>query len=126
IAGFPTETDAMFAGSLALVDDCGLTFLHVFPYSAREGTPAALMPQVGSSVIVRRAAELRDKGAAALKAHLASAKGRHIQVLMENATQGRSADFTPVRLDVGRDAGTLIDAVVSGDDGASLLAVAAS
>jgi threonylcarbamoyladenosine tRNA methylthiotransferase MtaB len=125
IAGFPTETDAMFAGSLALVDDCGLTFLHVFPYSARAGTPAALMPQVGGQIIARRAAELRDKGVAALKAHLASAKGRHIQVLMESDAQGRSADFTPVKLAAGEGAGAIIDAVVSGDDGASLLAVAA-
>ena len=64
IAGFPTETDAMFKDSLSLVDDCGLTFLHVFPFSAREGTPAALMPQVSSPVIARRAAALRDKGVA--------------------------------------------------------------
>jgi threonylcarbamoyladenosine tRNA methylthiotransferase MtaB len=120
IAGFPTETDAMFKGSLSLVDDCGLTFLHVFPYSAREGTPAALMPQVSGAVIARRAAELREKGVAALKAHLASAKGRHIEVLMENERHGRSADFTPVKLDAKRDAGTFVDAVVSGDDGASL------
>ncbi|MGH6750292.1 MAG: tRNA (N(6)-L-threonylcarbamoyladenosine(37)-C(2))-methylthiotransferase MtaB [Methyloceanibacter sp.] len=126
IAGFPTETEAMFKGSLALVDDCGLTFLHVFPYSAREGTPAALMPQVGGQIIARRAAELRDKGVAALKAHLASAEGRHIRVLMENAAQGRSADFTPVKLAAGEGAGALVDAVVSGDDGASLLAVVAS
>jgi threonylcarbamoyladenosine tRNA methylthiotransferase MtaB len=126
IAGFPTETEAMFKGSLALVDDCGLTFLHVFPYSARAGTPAALMPQVGGQIIARRAAELRDKGVAALKAHLASAKGRHIQVLMESDAQGRSADFTPVKLAAGEGAGALIDAVVSGDDGASLLAVVAS
>ena len=126
IAGFPTETEAMFKGSLALVDDCGLTFLHVFPYSAREGTPAALMPQVSGQIIARRAAELRDKGVAALKAHLASAKGRHIRVLMENAAQGRSADFTPVKLAAGEGAGALVDAVVSGDDGAALLAVVAS
>jgi threonylcarbamoyladenosine tRNA methylthiotransferase MtaB len=126
IAGFPTETEAMFKGSLALVDDCGLTFLHVFPYSARAGTPAALMPQVGGQIIARRAAELRDKGVAALKAHLASAKGRRIQVLMENEAQGRSADFTPVKLTAGEGAGALIDAVVSGNDGASLLAVVAS
>jgi threonylcarbamoyladenosine tRNA methylthiotransferase MtaB len=125
IAGFPTETDAMFTGSLALVDDCGLTFLHVFPFSAREGTPAALMPQVAGPVIAERAAKLRAKGVAALKSHLAGARGRRIEVLMENAAQGRSADFTPVKLDAGRDTGTLVDAVVSGDDGASLLAVAA-
>jgi threonylcarbamoyladenosine tRNA methylthiotransferase MtaB len=83
------------------------------------------MPQVGGQIIARRAAELRDKGVAALKAHLASAKGRRIQVLMENKAQGRSADFTPVKLAAGEGAGAVIDAVVSGDDGASLLAVAA-
>jgi threonylcarbamoyladenosine tRNA methylthiotransferase MtaB len=123
IAGFPTETEAMFRNSLSLVDDCGLTFLHVFPYSAREGTPAARMPQVHGAVVSRRARELRDKGVAALKTHLVGAKGRRIQVLMENCGQGRSADFTPVRLDVEDGAGALVDAVVSGDDGAALLAV---
>jgi threonylcarbamoyladenosine tRNA methylthiotransferase MtaB len=123
IAGFPTETEAMFRNSLSLVDDCGLTFLHVFPYSAREGTPAARMPQVHGATIARRAGELRNKGVAALKTHLACAKGRRIQALMENDGHGRSADFTPVRLAVAGGAGTLVDAVVSGDDGAALLAV---
>ncbi len=126
IAGFPTETDAMFEGSLSLVDDCGLTFLHVFPYSAREGTPAALMPQVPGPVIAGRAAKLRAKGMAALKTHLAKSKGRQIKVLMENEAHGRSADFTPVTLDAEHGAGVLVDAMVKGDDGASLLAVVAS
>jgi threonylcarbamoyladenosine tRNA methylthiotransferase MtaB len=125
IAGFPTETDAMFASSLSLVDDCGLTFLHVFPYSAREGTPAARMPQVHGSVITKRAGALREKGVAALKRHLESAKGRHISVLMENAMQGRSPDFTPVLIEAEHGAGALIDAVVAGDDGAALIATAA-
>jgi threonylcarbamoyladenosine tRNA methylthiotransferase MtaB len=80
---------------------------------------------MNGATVARRAAELRDKGVAALKAHLASAKGRRIRVLMEAATQGRSADFTPVRLDACAQAGALVDAVVSGDDGASLLAEAA-
>jgi threonylcarbamoyladenosine tRNA methylthiotransferase MtaB len=123
IAGFPTETEAMFRNSLSLVDECGLTFLHVFPFSAREGTPAARMKQLNGGVIARRAGELREKGVAALKSHLASAKGRRIQVLMEMNGQGRSPDFTPVKLDAGDGAGALVDAVVSGDDGASLLAV---
>ena len=123
IAGFPTETEAMFENSLSLVDDCGLTFLHVFPFSAREGTPAARMPQVHGAVISRRASELREKGVAALAAHLQNAKGRRIQVLMESETQGRSPDFTPVRLDpCAAAAGALVDAVVSGNDGAALLA----
>ncbi|HUU66340.1 MAG TPA: tRNA (N(6)-L-threonylcarbamoyladenosine(37)-C(2))-methylthiotransferase MtaB [Methyloceanibacter sp.] len=122
IAGFPTETEEMFANSLSLVDDCGLTFLHVFPFSAREGTPAARMPPVNGTVVTRRASELRAKGVAALQRHLESARGRRIQVLMENEAHGRSADFTPVRLEACAQAGALIDAVVSGDDGASLLA----
>jgi threonylcarbamoyladenosine tRNA methylthiotransferase MtaB len=123
IAGFPTETEGMFRNSLSLVDDCGLTFLHVFPYSAREGTPAARMPQVHASVIKRRASELREKGVIALKHHLEAAKGREIKVLMENETQGRSADFTPVRLEAAEGAGALVDAVVAGEDGSALIAV---
>ena len=123
IAGFPTETEAMFKNSLSLVDDCGLTFLHVFPFSAREGTPAARMPQVNGAVVARRASELRDKGVTTLRHHLEGSHGRHIRVLMENEERGRSADFTPVRLEpCAASAGALIDAVVSGDDGASLLA----
>jgi threonylcarbamoyladenosine tRNA methylthiotransferase MtaB len=126
IAGFPTETDEMFENSLSLVDDCGLTFLHIFPFSAREGTPAARMPQVNGAVVARRAAALREKGGAALEAHLSAAKGRRIQVLMETEVQGRSADFTPVRLAPGAAiAGAFVDAVVSGNDGAALLAEAA-
>jgi threonylcarbamoyladenosine tRNA methylthiotransferase MtaB len=122
IAGFPTETDCMFRNSLALVDDCGLTFLHVFPYSAREGTPAARMPQVHGSIVARRAGELREKGVAALKRHLEGAKGRRISVLMENELHGRSADFTPVRIAAEQGAGALVEALVAGDDGAALIA----
>jgi len=123
IAGFPTETETMFANSLSLVDDCGLTFLHVFPYSAREGTPAARMPQLHGAVVAGRARALRDKGVAALKTHLEAAKGRRISVLMENELTGRSADFTPVCLETGEGAGTLLEAVVAGDNGAALIAV---
>jgi len=123
IAGFPTETDSMFSNSLSLVDDCGLTFLHVFPYSAREGTPAARMPQLHGTVVAGRARALRDKGVAALKAHLEAAKGRRISVLMENELTGRSADFTPVCVETGEGAGTLLEAVVAGDNGAALIAV---
>jgi threonylcarbamoyladenosine tRNA methylthiotransferase MtaB len=123
IAGFPTETEAMFANSLSLVDECGLTFLHVFPYSARDGTPAARMPQIHGAIVARRAAELRDKGVAALKRHLDSAHGRHINVLMETEAQGRSADFTPVRLEAEQGPGVLVDAIVAGHDGAQLIAV---
>ena len=123
IAGFPTETEAMFKNSVSMVDDCGLTFLHVFPYSAREGTPAARMPQVNGAIIARRAGELRAKGVAALKRHLEDAKGRRISVLMETEVQGRSADFTPVRVAAEEGAGALVEAIVAGDDGAQLIAV---
>ncbi len=123
IAGFPTETGSMFANSLSLIDDCGLTFLHVFPYSAREGTPAARMPQIHGAIIAKRASELREKGVAALKRHLEAANGRRITVLMEREVIGRAADFTPVRLEAEADAGTLVEAVVAGHDGAALIGV---
>ncbi|MBL8628340.1 MAG: tRNA (N(6)-L-threonylcarbamoyladenosine(37)-C(2))-methylthiotransferase MtaB [Rhodospirillaceae bacterium] len=90
IAGFPTETDEMFANSLALIDDCGLTHMHVFPYSIRQGTPAAKMPQVNGAVIKARAAQLREKGKAAMAAYLKSRVGSTARVLMEgNFIEGR-------------------------------------
>jgi threonylcarbamoyladenosine tRNA methylthiotransferase MtaB len=122
IAGFPTESDDMFQNSLSLVDDCGLTFLHVFPFSARPGTPAARMRQVNGAVIASRAAALREKGVAALQRHLVNAKGRHIQVLMESGGRGRANDFTPVRIDVPVGSAKLLDAVVHGHDGSALIA----
>src|SRR5262249_25588432 len=78
IAGFPTETEAMFANSLQLIDDCGLTFLHVFPFSRRPGTPASRMPQVVGAAIKERAARLREKGQAGLAAHLNAQVGREV------------------------------------------------
>jgi threonylcarbamoyladenosine tRNA methylthiotransferase MtaB len=122
IAGFPTESDAMFKNSLTLVDDCGLTFLHVFPFSARPGTPAARMRQLNGAVIAERAARLREKGVRALQRHLVNAKGRHIQVLMEREGRGRAGDFTPVRIDAGEGGAKVLDAVVAGHDGSSLIA----
>jgi threonylcarbamoyladenosine tRNA methylthiotransferase MtaB len=122
IAGFPTESEAMFAGSLSLVDDCALTFLHVFPFSARPGTPAARMPQLNGAVIASRAARLREKGVEALRRHLVNAKGRHIQVLMESEGRGRAGDFTPVKIEAPEGAAKLIDAVVNGHDGSALIA----
>jgi threonylcarbamoyladenosine tRNA methylthiotransferase MtaB len=122
IAGFPTESDAMFANSLSLIEDCGLTFLHVFPFSARPGTPAARMRQLNGAVITQRAAALREKGLDALRRHLVNAKGRHIQVLMEIEGRGRAADFTPVQIEAREGPGRLIDAVVGGHDGSALLA----
>jgi threonylcarbamoyladenosine tRNA methylthiotransferase MtaB len=122
IAGFPTESDTMFAGSLSLIDDCRLTFLHVFPFSARPGTPAARMRQVHGSVIAERAAALRDKGVAALRRHLESAKGRQIQVLIESAGRGRAEDFTPVKIAASESRAKLVNAMVSGHDGSALIA----
>jgi len=99
IAGFPTESEAMSARSLDLVDECGLTFLHVFPYSARPGTPAARMPQVAGSEIRERAKRLREKGETALRMRLAAEIGKTREVLIESATQGRTEHFLPVAVE---------------------------
>jgi len=106
IAGFPTETDEMFANSLRLVEDCGLTYLHVFPYSARPETPAARMPQVPTQVRKARAAKLRDAGAAAERHFLDAQIGRTVEVLLEQqrpdgSIVGRSEHFAPVVVPVG-------------------------
>ena len=122
IAGFPTETEEMFESSLSLIDACGLTFLHVFPFSPREGTPASRMPQVHGAVVARRAATLREKGADALKAHLAKSRGASIEILLENEDQGRAPDFTPVKLAKPHKGGVFVQAQVSGHDGGALLA----
>jgi threonylcarbamoyladenosine tRNA methylthiotransferase MtaB len=98
IAGFPTETGAMFENSLKLVDDAGLTFLHVFPYSARKGTPAARMPQVNGTITKERAERLRAKGEAALSARNAALVGTTQTLLMEKGGIGRTPCFMPVRL----------------------------
>ncbi len=119
IAGFPTETEEMFARSRDLVDECGLTFLHVFPYSARPGTPAARMPQVPGDVIKERAKRLRMAGAAALARRLGSEQGRQRQVLIESPTQGRTEHFIPVAIS-GERAGAVRALTVTGHDGARL------
>jgi threonylcarbamoyladenosine tRNA methylthiotransferase MtaB len=97
IAGFPTETEAMFDNSLALVDECDLTHLHVFPFSPRPGTPAARMPQVDRKLVKERAARLRAKGEEALLRHLEGEIGQTRSVLTETADTGRTEGFTPVR-----------------------------
>jgi threonylcarbamoyladenosine tRNA methylthiotransferase MtaB len=114
IAGFPTETEAMFAGSMELVDECGLTFLHVFPFSPRPGTPAARMPQVARAVVKARAARLRAKGAAALSNYLEAQVGRAVEVLMERDHLGRTPDFAQLRLAGSAAAGCLLKARVTG------------
>ena len=122
IAGFPTETEAMFARSLDIVDECGLTHLHVFPFSPRPGTPAARMPQVARAVVKERAKRLRDKGETALRRHLDSEVGQVRRVLMESETIGRTAQFTPVRFKAHATAGRILDVSISGHDGRHLIA----
>jgi len=99
IAGFPTESETMFANSLSLVDDAGLSRLHVFPYSPRPGTPAARMPQLPRGLVKERAARLRARGEAALRTRLDSMVGSTRTVLMERGGVGRTACFTPVAFD---------------------------
>jgi threonylcarbamoyladenosine tRNA methylthiotransferase MtaB len=119
IAGFPTETEEMFARSQDLVDECDLTFLHVFPYSPRPGTPAARMPQVRGDTIRERARRLRVTGEAALQKRLASEVGRTRQVLIESATQGRTEHFLPVAI-AGETPGAVRALVITGNDGVRL------
>ena len=114
IAGFPTESEAMFAGSLALVDDAGLSSLHVFPYSARPGTPAAQMPQQSRITVKERAARLRAKGEAAQTARLDAMAGSLHTVLVERGDIGRTPCFTPVALPKGLTPGSLARIAVTG------------
>jgi threonylcarbamoyladenosine tRNA methylthiotransferase MtaB len=122
IAGFPTETEAMFARSLALIDDCGLAHLHVFPFSPRPGTPAARMPQVARAVVKERARRLREKGAATLAHRLAGEVGARRQVLVESGGIGRTGQFMTVRLAAPAPPGTILDVTIAGHDGRHLLA----
>ncbi len=117
IAGFPTETDAMHEQSLRIVDECGLAHLHVFPYSPRKGTPAARMPQVPREVIRERAAALRQKGEAALAAHLTRQIGRVLPVLMERHGLGRAPDFSEIMVSHdGTEQGKILPVKVSAAD----------
>jgi len=120
IAGFPTETDAQFADSLALVEDCGLDLLHVFPYSPRPGTPAARMPRVEAGTRKERAAALRQAGAAAFARFLAAQVGREASVLVETERAGRSEHFAPVNLDRAPAPGSIARARITGVAGAVL------
>lgn len=119
IAGFPTESEDMFARSQDLVDDCGLSLLHVFPYSPRPGTPAARMPQVRNEIIKDRAQRLREAGEAALGKRLVSEVGQTRAVLIESATQGRTEHFLPVAI-AGEKPGAVRDLRISGSDGRRL------
>lgn len=124
IAGFPTETEAMFENSLRLVDECGLTFLHVFPFSPRKGTPAARMPQVDPRIGRERAARLRVAGEARLLQHLSGEVGGLRRVLIEKDGLGRTEPFTPVVISGGRP-GEIIPARITGHTGRALVAEAA-
>ena len=121
IAGFPTETDAMFENTLALVADCDLTWLHVFPYSPRPGTPAARMPQVPSRVRKERAARLRAAGARAATRFLAGRIGSTAEVLVEAGRHGRSEHFAPVEVDRAVKPATLVRVWLTGLRDARLL-----
>jgi threonylcarbamoyladenosine tRNA methylthiotransferase MtaB len=112
IAGFPTETEDMFENSLKLVDECDLTFLHVFPYSSRPGTPAARMPMVEKDIVKRRAALLRAKGEARLQAFLAAQVGSVQPVLIETPTTGRTAQFALSRFEQHMTPGALVNVSV--------------
>jgi len=122
IAGFPTESEDMFVRSLDLVDACGLTQLHVFPFSPRPGTPAAHMPQVDRSVVKERARRLREKGEIAFRRHLEREIGGSRRVLAESRALGRTEQFTPVRLAAPIEPGVILDLKIAGHDGRHLMA----
>jgi threonylcarbamoyladenosine tRNA methylthiotransferase MtaB len=122
IAGFPTETEDMFARSLDLIDECGLTQLHVFPFSSRPGTPAARMPQVERAVVKERARRLREKGEAAFRGHLDGEVGACRSVLVESRAFGRTEQFMPVRLAAPVQPGVILDLAIKAHDGRQLLA----
>ena len=124
IAGFPTETDPMFENSLALVADCNIAWLHVFPFSARPGTPAARMPQLAGDIIKERAAALRDAGARQRAKTLEARVGTRQYVLVEKAGEGRTPCFARVQFQATSKApksGGIIPVRITGHDGACLL-----
>ena len=120
IAGFPTETEDMFASSLSVIDACNLTYLHVFPFSPRRGTPAARMPQVPRAFVKERAAKLRNKGADVLKRFLAAQAGSEVEVLMEREGIGRTRQFAEIHLPASGGPGEIVRARVNSHDGRRL------
>ena len=122
IAGFPTETDAMFENSLKLISDCNLTWLHVFPYSARTGTPAARMPPVNGTIIKTRAAKLRAAGDVQVQSHLRAQIGKMHLVLMESPHMGRTEQFTEVRFDAAQPESEIISTAIFGVEDTALRA----
>ena len=126
IAGFPTETDAMFANSVRLIDECDIAFTHVFPFSPRKGTPAVRMPLVDGNIVKARAAELRAAGDAALVRHLARHVGRTADVLVEKPGFGRLSDFTPVTFTGPGVAGDILPMTITASEGHRLAAIPAN
>jgi threonylcarbamoyladenosine tRNA methylthiotransferase MtaB len=122
IAGFPTESGDMFQRSLDLVEECALTYLHVFPFSPRPGTPAARMPQIDRSIVKERARRLRERGALALTRHLEGEVGARRRVLVESQHAGRTEQFTAVKLAAPAEPGTILDLGIAGHDARQLLA----
>jgi len=122
IAGFPTETDAMFANTLSLVEEAGLSYLHVFPFSPRPGTPAAKMPQLPRAVVKARAERLRAAGEDALRRHLDGRVGRTVHALVEREGLARAEDFTEVAFAGLAPAGSIVPLTVTGHDGRKALA----
>ena len=122
IAGFPTETNAHFENSLRLVDECDLTWLHVFPYSPREGTPAARMPQVNGKLIKSRAAALRAAGERQVQKHLTAQIGKTHNILMENPNMGRTSQFAEVIFNTPQTEGAIVSARITGQDKNYLIA----
>jgi len=122
IAGFPTESEAAFENSLRLVEECHLTWLHVFPFSPRPGTPAARMPQLHGATVKERAARLRSAGAARVARHLDEQQGRTHDVLMESPRMGRTEQFAEVIFDTDREEGAIVTAGVTGRRGQRLVA----
>ncbi|MDB5467262.1 MAG: 2-methylthioadenine synthetase, partial [Phenylobacterium sp.] len=122
IAGFPTETEAMFENTVALVEEAGLAFLHVFPFSPRPGTPAARMPQLPRPVVKQRAARLRAAGEAALARHLQRQLGRTVLCLVERPGIARAEDFTEIAFTGEAVVGGVVALRVTGHDGRRVLA----
>jgi len=122
IAGFPTETEAAFDNTVRLVEEAGLSFLHVFPFSPRPGTPAARMPQLSRAVIKGRARRLREAGEAALVRHLERQTGRTLSGLVEKDGLARAADFTEIAFTGEAAAGEIAHFTITGHDGRRALA----
>ncbi len=116
IAGFPTETEDMFANTLAMIEDCNLTWLHVFPYSERPGTPATRMPQVTKAERKERAARLREAGNRAANTYLESRVGGHEEILAETGHSGRTAQFAPVQFEQAVTSGKIVSGRITAVD----------